>query len=83
MNLKVITIVFGIVLILSIYGIYNFPRGEVIKLTPQEKIDLSIKQIELASYGWKTEQDRMSGIISTQAYINSIINEEKNKGVNN
>ena len=86
MNLKIITLAFGILgifLILSIYGISNINKKEVIKLTPQEKIDLSIKQIELASYGWKTEQDRMSGIISTQAYINSIINEEKNKGVNN
>jgi len=75
MNLKVIAIVFGIVgifLILSVYGIYNISKKEVVELTTQEKVDLSIKQIELASYGWRTEQDRMSGIISTQAYINSI-----------
>ena len=70
-------IISGILLILILGTItYLIIDTESEELTSEEKILTAIKSTELASHGWRTEQDRNAGLFALGGYINSVVNEE-------
>lgn len=81
-TLFVIGICVGMILLLGNFDMtkdfFDTPGLQEPELTPEQEINLAVKSLELSSLGWKTEQDQVAGIISTQVYINSKLREINN-----